>query len=112
MITITNGVDVVAVTNGAYEGVYKRQGFYPVKESAKAKAEPEQAEAEELVDLAEKPVSQWSKQELALFVEVNGLEEQTKGMKVNEMKTFVKEFMEKAEEPTDEDWDAIESEGE
>lgn len=113
MVTITNGVDVIAVTNGAYENIYKRQGFRLYNPAAEPVAIEEPAEeGDVLIDLTEKPVSQWSNKEMALFVEVNGLEEQTKGLKGTKLKSFIKEFMECAEEPSEEDWDTIESEGE
>ena len=68
MIKITNGYREIEVTNGAYESIFKRQGYKPVgKKSAKAKAEPEVAEevAEEVTtEDAEKPLDKWTSAEL------------------------------------------------
>ena len=39
MVDITNKVDTYSVTKGAYEDIFKRQGFKPVKEEKEDKKE-------------------------------------------------------------------------
>lgn len=110
MVEITNGIDVIEVTDGAYNSVFKSQGYRLVKAENKVleKTSEDQKEESKVVDLEQKPVSQWSKQEIALFAEVNGID--LSGTKnVNEAKKVIKEFMAKAEEDAaaedDDDWD-------
>ena len=86
MVEITNGIDVIEVTDGAYNSVFKSQGYRLVKAENKVleKTSEDQKEESKVVDLEQKPVSQWSKQEIALFAEVNGID--LSGTKnVNEM---------------------------
>lgn len=50
MMKITNGVDVITVTEGAYKGIFKAQGFFPV-ENTQEKA-PVSVEATEITAVA------------------------------------------------------------
>lgn len=75
MIKITNGVNEFLVPEGAYEHMFKQQGYTIVGDEPEIGVEvepeaedfqPNEVEAE--VDkLDEKPVSQWSKQELKSY---------------------------------------------
>ena len=49
MMKITNGVDVITVTEGAYKGIFKAQGFFPV-ENTQEKA-PVSVEATEITSV-------------------------------------------------------------
>lgn len=83
MIQITNGVNVLLVTNGAYENLYKPRGYRPYKVVAEAKKISDDAEetlkehgidvTELLTSLVDKPVRQWSKEECMAFVEAEGI---------------------------------------
>lgn len=77
MIKITNGVNEFLVPEGAYEHMFKQQGYTIVGDEQEVEAEVEtEAEIEgfqsdeveaETDKLDEKPVSQWSKQELKFY---------------------------------------------
>lgn len=105
MITITNGVKTCEVPTGAYNSVYKNQGWYPV--NAYKKDEEEQHVYEEETDvsdtssteeakdysyLIEKPIGSWTKEEVAQFVKENDID--TKGAtKVQQVKNIVKDWI-------------------
>lgn len=105
MITITNGINDLTVTRGAYEGVYKMQG-YTIKgnlannSSVATDSQEAQAETEEkannsiqMADLAEKPISQWTKGEVKDFANANNISlDGTKSF--NDAKELVKKFIE------------------
>ena len=96
MIKITNGIDVFEVSNGAYEGIYSRQGFHPLQENAvmfsgelTEDTSEEQAFAEEIV---EKPISMWTKEELKRFADFYEID--LSGMTSTEnVRQLVKEFI-------------------
>ena len=73
MIKITNGINEFLVPEGAYEYMFKQQGYTIVgdEQEVETEAEIEGFQPDEVeVDtdkLDEKPVSQWSKQELKLY---------------------------------------------
>ena len=75
MVKITNGVNVFEVSNGAFEGIYSKQGYSKVAETIPNApvAEPvvEKTEDELFVEnVVEKPISQWSKDEVKRFAEL------------------------------------------
>lgn len=109
MVKITNGVNVFEVSKGAYEGIYKHQGYvlYGTKKVAKKIEEvvaeiPAEEPAEEVTGeesqepFGGKPLSQWSKAEVKEYAEQNGIDLQgTKN--VNDAKDRIKAFMEEQE---------------
>ena len=75
MVKITNGVNVFEVSNGAFEGIYSKQGYSKVAETIPSApvTEPvvEKTEDELFVEnVVEKPISQWSKDEVKRFAEL------------------------------------------
>lgn len=73
MIKITNGVDVFEVTEGAYDGTFKQQGYTPVKLDDGTAEAVECAEKDAYDELDEKPVSQWTKTELKGYCDKHGI---------------------------------------
>lgn len=108
MVKITNGINVIEVTNGAFETVYKGQGYHKVVEqqavvSAPVKSAPvkdegqDTGEVDHVTELEEKPVSQWSKAEVKEYAEAKGID--LSGTKnVNEAKDRIKAAMSGSEE--------------
>lgn len=103
MVKITNGINVIEVTNGAFETVYKGQGYHKVAEqqavvSAPVKDEGQDTgEVDHVTELEEKPVSQWSKAEVKEYAEAKGID--LSGTKnVNEAKDRIKAAMSGSEE--------------
>lgn len=99
MVKITNGIGApIEVTRGAYEGAFKSLGYYPVDETGNAQEAPDAAtghNAEQLVDtdstpdddgnedngnedefeeLIQKPIGQWTKQEVRDFAAANSID--------------------------------------
>lgn len=70
MIDITNGTHEFNVTEGAFEDIFKKQGYVEVAEdeaSSKSKLEAQ-------VDLLDdKPVSMWTKQELKAYCDAHDI---------------------------------------
>jgi len=101
MIKITNGVQVAKVTNGAYEGIYKVMGFYPIVET---KEVPERVEVKSkevtedmfVEELLEKPISEWSNDEIRKFAEIKTIDI-SKVKKAAEAKIVVKSWLEENE---------------
>lgn len=93
MIKVTDGTQVIVVTNGAFESIYKRLGFKPVTQVEEA-AEIAQAASKAMEDhgvpyigaakedgltdvllgLEDKPVEQWTKDECAAFVKAHSID--------------------------------------
>lgn len=70
MISITDGTSTFDVTEGAFEDIFKKQGYVEVAEdNAASKSEPEA----QIDSLDNKPVSMWTKQELKTYCEANGI---------------------------------------
>lgn len=104
MITITNGINELVVTRGAYEGVYRPQG-YAIKENLAHNSNVDTESTEvvtniegdekvsiQMADLAEKPISQWSKTEVKDFASANGISlDGTKSF--NDAKELVRKFI-------------------
>lgn len=104
MIKITNGKTVMEVSHGAYQQIYRLQGYVPYQDGAKQAepdgkepAAPEKSEDEKFIDeLMEKPISQWNKDEVKRFAVLKEIN--IAGTKnANEAKDRIKEFL-KAEE--------------
>ena len=95
MVKITNGVNVFEVTCGAFDGIFSRQGYTIVDEKKEVNEVkvPEKTEDEKFVDeIVEKPISQWSKDEVKRFASIKGVD--IAGTKnVNEAKEIIKGFL-------------------
>lgn len=81
LVKITDGVKNIEVTEGAYNGIYKNLGFYPINEDAKVDKEEEDNTPPELTEneifvneLMEKPISEWSKAEIKRFAELKEID--------------------------------------
>lgn len=103
MIKITNGVDVFEVTNGAFNGVYAKQGYSVIPAVAEAHEEEESGESKDpkktedeifCDELLEKPIAQWNKEEVKKYAEINEID--IAGTKnANEAKELIKAYIEK-----------------
>lgn len=105
MVKITNGVNIFEVTDGAYKNNFKKLGYKIVNEKgSKAKVEKqevevdnavEEKEAEETIkmsELVEKPLSNWTKDEVKKFAKANEIDiTGTKG--VDEAKERINDFL-------------------
>ena len=104
MVKITNGINVFEVTSGAYEGIYRHQGYQIVSEKKERDfgAEPSEVDkktADEIFieEIGEKPISQWNKDEVKRYADIMGIE--LKGTRnVNEAKEVIKKAMSGEEE--------------
>lgn len=114
MVKITNGDVTTFVSRGAYESQYKDLGFViagdlPFEEkyddnygdndesfdssSDDYVADGETDATDDFADLLEKPISQWSKNEVRDFAHAKSID--IKGTKnVNEAKDVIKEYLE------------------
>ena len=99
MVDITNLVNTYSVTKGAYEDIFKRQGFKPVKEEKEDKKETveetkktdEEAYIEELM---EKPISQWNKEEVKTYASFKNIDiSNTKN--IGEARNIIKQSIDK-----------------
>lgn len=103
MVKITNGINVFEVTAGAYEGIYRHQGYQIIGEEKEQDfVSEESSENEETADeifaeeLQKKPISQWNKEEVKRYAAVKGID--IKGTKsVNEAKEIIKKVMNEEE---------------
>ena len=119
MVDISNDRENRKVTMGAYNTIYKNKGYYIVggkkrKEESKAipfdpvsaevmeslptnEVEPieeiEEVESEWVVELLEKPISQWSKEEVTNFVKEKGIDTSS-AHKLSEVKDIIKKWLE------------------
>ncbi len=96
MVKITNGIEVFEVTQGAYDGIYSRQGFKLLK--AKAKQEKQYKDKEPETDeqwaaiQEEKPLSGWTKEEAKRYAEIKGID-LTGTKSLNDAKEVIKEYL-------------------
>lgn len=96
MVKITNGANVFEVTDGAYESIYRHQGYQVIGEKAEKAFVPEKSDearmtADEIFieELSEKPISQWNKDEVKRFAAIKDID--IKGTKnVNDAKDIIK----------------------
>lgn len=99
MVGITNKVDTYSVTKGAYEDIFKRQGFKPVEEEKEDKKETveetkktnEEAYIEELM---EKPISQWNKEEVKTYASLKNIDI-SKTKNIGEARNIIKQSIDK-----------------
>lgn len=99
MVDITNKVDTYSVTKGAYEDIFKRQGFKPVKEEKEDKKETveETKKTDEetyIEELMEKPISQWNKEEVKTYASLKNVDiSNTKN--IGEARNIIKQSIDK-----------------
>ena len=101
MVKITNGKNVFEVTSGAYEKIYKHQGYQVIDKPNRAKQDfvPEELAGETktademfVEELQEKPISQWNKDEVKRYAAIMDID--IKGTKsVNDAKDIIKAAM-------------------
>ena len=121
MVDITDGINIITVTKGAFDGIYKHQGYTLVHDYAssiqvkpsedikpkdnnyidetKGLKNNSQEETDEDDDsesleneLLEKPISQWSQEELREYAEENGIS--LEGVtKAKEARNIIKNFI-------------------
>lgn len=105
MVKITNGINVFEVTSGAYEGIYRHQGYQIVDEQKERDFIPEGVTekvgptADEIFveELQKKPISQWNKDEVKRYAAVKEID--IKGTKnVNEAKEIIKKAINEGDE--------------
>ena len=113
MVKCTNGLTVIEVTEGAYNSIFKDQGFRPIettkkKETAKVETVGEEVvegdtityeavEDDEFASLLEKPIGQWSNEEVKTFAEAKGINiSGTKNAK--EAKARIRKFLDDVEQ--------------
>lgn len=113
MVKITNGEITQIVSRGAYETQYKNFGFWidgeqvrkvskPVKENIKpenkvnaveeVEERAEEVEDDDFEELLEKPLSQWSNEELKLFTNAKGIDTSS-AKKTSEVRGIVKRYL-------------------
>lgn len=118
MVKITNFVNTFEVTQGAYDDIFKKQGFELVEEAPRKKKkatkkhvkeaveeveEDEWEEAEEVTEkdykseeekyvekLMEKPISQWNKEEVKAYASIKGLDI-SKTQNIGEARNIIKQ---------------------
>lgn len=98
MVIITNGVITTEVPAGAYKCIFAKQGYYPVKvddaECAEVNKVMDEADANAafVADIREKPLSQWTKDEVIKYADAVGIDiTGTKGP--NEAKQIIRKHM-------------------
>ena len=102
MVVITNGINEFEVSRGAYESIFQKQG-YSIIVDAEAEAVEDNNDAKaiehaEHVDkdaeaLVEKPISQWTKNEVKNFIAKKGID--VSGItSFNEVKDRVRKYIE------------------
>lgn len=102
MVKITNGISTFEVTEGAYESIYKQQGFKKIDnvDVEIENVDNEIEEEDELLtedekfceNLLEKPIGSWNKGEVKKFAEIKGID--ISGTKnPAEAKNVIKEFL-------------------
>lgn len=89
MIKITDGANIYEVSRGAYEGIYRLQGFSILEdgvvitadnteEQSQTELHQEQQSEEQNVakmqELLEKPIANWNKLEVKEFCEMNSID--------------------------------------
>lgn len=99
MVKITNFVNTFEVTQGAYDDIFKKQGFELVEEDKEDKKETveetkktnEEAYIEELM---EKPISQWNKEEVKTYASIKNVDiSNTKN--IGEARNIIKQSIDK-----------------
>lgn len=96
MVKITNGVNIFTVTDGAYETIYKLQGYKKMDDTKSASVKKEETVPEKpvdkMVELEEKPIGQWNKSEVKAYAEAHGID-LTGTKNIGEAKELIKAAM-------------------
>lgn len=102
MVVITNGINEFEVSRGAYESIFQKQGYSIIvdaeTEAVEDNNDAEATEHAEHVDkdaeaLVEKPISQWTKNEVKNFIAKKGID--VSGItSFNEVKDRVRKYIE------------------
>ena len=85
MVNITNGIQTLKVSRGAFDSIFKNMGYTIVENSVESvekevEESEEEKESEKSADeifaeeLVEKPISNWSKEEVKRFAEIKGID--------------------------------------
>lgn len=99
MIKITNGKDIFEVSRGAFDEIYSRQGYTILDENKSAERDENldvsiKTEDEIFIDeVIEKPISQWSKNELKRFAVLKEIDI-TNTKNADEARELIKQFLE------------------
>lgn len=98
MVKITNFVNTFEVTQGAYDDIFKKQGFELVedKEDKKETVEETKKTNEEayIEELMEKPISQWNKEEVKTYASIKNVDiSNTKN--IGEARNIIKQSIDK-----------------
>ncbi len=100
MVKITNGLNIFEVTRGAFDGIFSHQGYTiidEIKEQVNAPEVLEKTKDEKLLnEIIEKPISQWSKEEVKKFAALKEINI-TGTKNVTEAKELIKKFIEAEE---------------
>lgn len=102
MIIITNGINEFEVSRGAYESIFQKQGYSIVVDTETevvennkdaAAAEPAKQVDKDAEALMEKPISQWTKNEVKSFIDKKRID--VSGItSFNEVKDRVRKYIE------------------
>lgn len=102
MINITNGINEFEVSRGAYESIFQKQGYSIVVDTETevvennkdaAAAEPAKQVDKDAEALMEKPISQWTKNEVKSFIDKKKID--VSGItSFNEVKDRVRKYIE------------------
>ena len=97
MVKITDGVNYFEVTTGAYEEIYKSQGFEIVDDSNEDSIEDYiddsiDDEDDDSNEDSDEPLSEWSSKKVKAFARENGID-LTGTKSVDEAKERINEFL-------------------
>lgn len=102
MVIITNGINEFEVSRGAYESIFRKQGYSIVVDTETevvednkdaAAAEPAKQVDKDAEALMEKPISQWTKNEVKSFIDKKRID--VSGItSFNEVKDRVRKYIE------------------
>lgn len=94
MVNITNGIDTFVVSKGAFEGVFKSQGYFIAQQEKVANKPEIQPIKVENEDITEKPISKWTSEELKAFAKDKNID-LSKVKSTKDAREIVKEYLEK-----------------
>lgn len=102
MVIVTNGINEFEVSRGAYESIFQKQGYSIVVDTETevvennkdaAAAEPAKQVDKDAEALMEKPISQWTKNEVKSFIDKKRID--VSGItSFNEVKDRVRKYIE------------------
>ena len=102
MVIITNGINEFEVSRGAYESIFQKQGYSIVVDTETevvennkdaVAAEPTKQVDKDAEALMEKPISQWTKNEVKSFIDKKRID--VSGItSFNEVKDRVRKYIE------------------